>query len=41
VWKVRKVRFLGVVIGLDEVKMKKKKVQVVEDWLVLRSMKDV
>ena len=39
--KVRKVRFLGVVIGPDGVKMKMKKVQVVEDQLVLRSMKDV
>ena len=28
-------------IGPDGVKKKKKKVQVVEDWLVLRSMKNV
>ena len=41
IWKVRKVGFLGVVIGLDGVKMEKEKVQGVVDWLVPRSMKDV
>ena len=41
IWKVREVGFLGVVIGLDGVKMEKEKVQGVVDWLVPRSMKDV
>jgi len=41
VWKVREVGFLEVVIGLDEVKMEKEKVQRVVDWPVLRSVKDV
>ena len=35
VWKVREVGFLGV-IGPDVVKIKKKKVQEVVDWPVLR-----
>ena len=39
--KVRKIGFLGVVIGLDGVKTGKEKVQGVVDWLVLRSIKDV
>jgi len=40
-WKVREVRPLGVVIGPDRVKIKKKKIQGVVDWLVPRSVKDV
>ena len=40
-WKVREIEFLGVVIGLDRVKMEKEKVQEVVDWLVLKSVKDV
>ena len=36
VWKVREVGFLGVVIGPNRVKIEKKKVQEVVDWLVLR-----
>jgi len=38
---VREVGFLEVVIGPDEVKMEKKKVQRVVDWPVLRSIKDI
>ena len=41
VWKVREVRFLGVIIRLDGMRMKKKKVQGVVDWLVLKNMKNV
>jgi len=41
IWKAREVRFLEVVIGPDEVKMEKEKVQEVVDWLVSRSVKDV
>ena len=39
--KVREVEFLGVVIGLDRVKMEKEKVQEVVDWLIPKSVKDV
>ena len=35
VWKVKKIRFLGVVVGLDKVKMEKK-VQRVVNWQVPR-----
>jgi len=41
VWKVRKVRFLGVVVGPDRVKIEKEKVQGVVNWLVPRSVKNV
>jgi len=41
IWKVREVRFLGVVIELDKVKIEKEKVQEVVNWLVLRSMKNI
>ena len=41
VWKVREVVFLGVVIGLDRIKMEKEKVQRIINWLVPRSVKDV
>ena len=40
-WKVREVDFLGVVIGLERIKMEKKKVKVVLDWLVSKSVKDI
>jgi len=41
VWKIREVVILEVVIGSDRVRMEKKKVQGVVDWLVLKSVKDV
>ena len=41
VWKVREVGFLGVIIGKDEVRMEKEKVQGVIEWPVLKGMKDV
>ena len=41
VWKVREVRFLGVIIGEDRVRMEKEKVQEVIEWLVPKSVKDV
>ena len=41
VWKVREVGFLGVIIGEDGVRMEKKRVQGVIEWLVPKSMKDV
>jgi len=41
VWKVKEVGFLGVIIGEDEVRMEKEKVQGVIEWPVPRSVKDV
>ena len=41
VQKIREVRFLGVVIEPDKVKIEKEKVQEVVVWLVPRSMKNV
>ena len=41
VWKIREVGFLGVIIGKDEVRMEKKKVQGVIEWPVLKSVKEV
>jgi len=41
VWKVKEVGFLGMIIGPDGVRMEKKKIQGVVDWLVPRSVKDV
>ena len=40
-WKVKEVEFLGVIIGEDGVRMKKKKVQRVIEWPVPKSMKDI
>jgi len=41
VWKVREVRFLGVIIGEDRVRMEKEKVQGVVEWPVPKSIKDI
>ena len=41
VWKVKEVRFLGVIIREDRVRMEKEKVQEVIEWPVPRSVKDV
>jgi len=40
-WKVREVGFLGVVIGLEGIKMEKEKVKGVLEWLTLKYVKDV
>ena len=40
-WKVREVGFLGVVMGLEGIKMEKEKVQEVLDWLTSKEVKDV
>ena len=40
-WKVREVNFLGVVIGLEEIKMKEEKVKLVLDWPVSKSVKNI
>ena len=40
-WKASKVRFLGVVIGLEDIKMEEKKVKGVLDWPTLKEIKDI
>jgi len=40
-WKVREVEFLGVVIGLEWIKMEKGKVKGVLEWLTPKCVKDV
>ena len=40
-WKVKKVRFLGVVIELERIKMKDEKVKEVLNWLISKKVKDV
>jgi len=40
-WKVREVEFLGVVIGLEGIKMEKEKVKGVLEWPTPKSVKDV
>ena len=40
-WKVKKVGFLGVIIGLEEIKMEENKVKGVIDWPTPKCVKDV
>ena len=40
-WKVRKVEFLGVVLGLEGIKIEEAKVKAVLDWSVPKSVKDI
>ena len=40
-WKVKKVGFLGVVMGLEGIKMKKEKVKCVLDWPTPKCVKDM
>ena len=40
-WKVREVEFLGVVIGLEGIRMEKEKVKGVLEWLTPKCVKDV
>ena len=40
-WKMREVGFLGVVIGLEEIKMGEEKIKGVLDWLTSKCVKDV
>ena len=40
-WKVREVGFLGVVIGLEGIKMEKEKMRGVLEWLISKCVKDV
>jgi len=41
VWKVRKIGFLGVIIGPNEIEMEKKKVDGVLSWPEPKNVKDV
>ena len=40
-WNVRKVKFLGVVMGLKEIRMKEKKVKEILDWPTPKRVKDI
>jgi len=40
-WKVREVEFLGVVIEPERIKIEKKKIKRVLDWLTLKGVKNV
>ena len=40
-WKVRKVNFLGVVLGPEDIKIEKAKVKTVLDWPVPKLVKDI
>ena len=40
-WKVREVGFLGVIIGLEEIKMEEEKVKGVLEWLTPKCVKDM
>ena len=41
VWKIRKIEFLGVVIGPNRIEMKKEKVDGVLSWPEPRNVKDI
>jgi len=41
VWKVWKIGFLGIIIGSNEIKMEKKKVDRVLSWPEPKNVKDV
>ena len=41
IWKVRKIGFLGVIIGPNKIEMEKEKVDRVLSWLQLKNVKDV
>jgi len=40
-WKVREVEFLGVVIGLEGIKIEEEKMKEVLEWLTLEGVKDI
>ena len=40
-WKVRKVVFLGVVIGLEEIKIEKENMKEVLGWLTPKGVKNI
>ena len=40
-WKVKEVGFLGVVIGLEDIKIEEEKVKGILDWLTSKCVKDI
>ena len=40
-WKVREVGFLGIVIGLDRIKIEEEKVKEILGWPTLKCVKDM
>jgi len=40
-WKVKKVEFLGVVIGPEEIKIEKEKIKGVLNWPTLKKVKNI
>ena len=40
-WRMRKVEFLGVVIGPEQIKMEEEKVKSVLDWLMPKYIKNI
>ena len=40
-WKIREAEFLGVVIGLEEIKMEKENMKSILKWLTLKEFKNV
>ena len=40
-WKVRKIGFLGVVIGPEGIRIEEEKVKGILDWLTLKGVRDV
>jgi len=40
-WKVKKIRFSGVVIGSEKIKMEEEKVKEVLDWPTPKGVKDI
>ena len=40
-WKIREIRFLRVVIELDEIKMEKEKVKGILDWPTFQGVKNI
>jgi len=41
IWKVRKIRFLGIIIEPNRIEIEKKKVDEILHWLELKNIKDV
>jgi len=40
-WKVKKIRFLGVVIGPEGIRMEEEKMKGILNWLTLKEVRDV
>jgi len=40
-WKVKKIRFLGVVIGPEGIRIEEEKMKGILDWLTLKEVRDV